>query len=66
MNIPQTYEEFLKTPKDELIKISKSGLSLDDAKLILSFVKKLDQESDNILSEDKNKNANTFWEDLNK
>ena len=44
MKIPETYEEFLKTPKDDLIKISKMDIPLEVASRIMTFICRADEE----------------------
>lgn len=38
MNLPKTYEDFLKLSNDELIKISRLPLTLEEAQLFISFI----------------------------
>ena len=40
MKIPETYEEFLKTPKEELKKLAWQKMSKEKASLIMTFVLK--------------------------
>ena len=69
MKIPETYEEFLKTPKSDLLEISKMDIPLEVATRIATFIckaedeyrKKLIVESNS--SNPKKKNG-TIWEDL--
>lgn len=63
MKIPETYEEFLKTPDEVLLNISKLKLSLEEAKLLISYINKADLEFRNkIISEEKRKSAKSIWE----
>ena len=66
MKIPETYEEFLKTPKNELVNIINSDeLTYDQVMKLYHFNKKFKQEKDeSILSESKIKYYNTLWEEL--
>ena len=64
MQIPQTYEEFLKTPKTDLLKISKNEMSLEDARRFISYLDKLDTEDKSKLINENNNMNKTFWEEL--
>ena len=44
MNLPKTYEDFLKLSDEELIKIADSPLSLKEAQLMMSFVNRANDE----------------------
>ena len=44
MNLPKTYEDFLKMSDDELMKIADSPLSLKEAQLFISFVNRANDE----------------------
>ena len=44
MNLPKTYEDFLKKSDDELMKIADSPLSLKEAQLFISFVNRANDE----------------------
>ena len=44
MNLPKTYEDFLKKSDDELMKIADSALSLKEAQLLISFVNRANDE----------------------
>lgn len=66
MKIPETYEEFLKTPKSDLLKISKMEVPLEVASRIATFICKAEDEyrkKPMIESKSKKKNE-TIWEDL--
>ena len=64
MKIPETYEEFLKTPKLDLLEISKMDIPLEVASRIASFICKAEDEyRKNPITESKKKNE-TIWEDL--
>ena len=68
MKIPETYEEFLKTPKDEWKKIANSDLSIEEASKIMKFVNKLsnDIQTNKIVFENNfNKDFQTLKELVN-
>ncbi len=44
MNLPKTYEDFLKLSDGELMKIADSPLSLKEAQLMMSFVNRANDE----------------------
>lgn len=44
MNLPKTYEDFLKLSDDELMKISRLSLTLKEAQLMMSFVNRANDE----------------------
>ena len=44
MKIPETYEEFLKTPKSDLLEISKMEIPLEVASRIATFICKAEDE----------------------
>lgn len=44
MKIPETYEEFLKTSKSDLLKISKMDIPLEVASRIATFICKAENE----------------------
>ena len=65
MKIPETYEEFLKTPDEELEKISWMEKTLKEAQRFISFINRAEaefKEKDLLLSEEKKKNAKSQWE----
>lgn len=68
MKIPETYEEFLKTPKTELLKISEMDIPLEVASRMMKFICRAEDEySKKTLVESiqvKGK-TKTIWEDLN-
>ena len=67
MKVPETYEEFLKTPKEILKDIISSELSLNDAKRLFKFNQRAKEEQLNLIT--KNKKVllkNTLWEELRK
>jgi hypothetical protein len=66
MKIPETYEEFLRTPKTDLLEISKMGIPLEVASRIATFICKAEDEyRKKPIVESKNKKKNkTIWEDL--
>ena len=66
IKIPETYEEFLKTPKKDILKISKMDFHL---KLQVEwwhlFVKlKMNIEKKPKVESKRRKKTKTFWEDL--
>ena len=69
MKIPETYEEFLKTPKSDLLEISKMEIPLEVASRIATFICKADDEYRKKLIVESNssnpkKKNETIWEDL--
>ena len=65
MKVPETYEEFLKTPKEDLLKISKILMSPNEAKMLISFLDKFESEHKlHITNESKDIRKNTLWEEL--
>ena len=66
MKIPETYEEFLRTPKTDLLEISKTEIPLEVASRIATFICKAEDEyRKKPIVESKNKKKNkTIWEDL--
>ena len=44
MNLPKTYEDFLKLSDDELMKISRLPLTLEEAQLFISFIKRANDD----------------------
>ena len=66
MKIPETYEEFLRTPKSDLLVISKMDIPLEVASRIASFICKAEDEyRKKPIVESKHKKKNeTIWEDL--
>ena len=66
MKIPETYEEFLKTPKSILLEISKMEIPLEVASRIATFICKAEDEyRERLITESKSKKKNeTIWEDL--
>ena len=45
MKIPETYEEFLKTPKKDLYELSKMDIPLEVASRIMKFICKADEKT---------------------
>ena len=70
MHIPETYEEFLKTPKEQIDNIINSSISLQEAQILMKYFDQFDEEYKNktihesIKLNVKHSNA-TFGEDLN-
>ena len=65
MKIPETYEEYLKTPKEILKQIIESDTLTNDQILILyNFNKEAMHEQKNLISENINESKNTLWEEL--
>ena len=65
MKIPETYEEYLKTPKEILKQIIESDKLTNDQILILyNFNKEAMHEQNNLISENINESKNTLWEEL--
>ena len=44
IKIPETYEEFLKTPKKDILKISKMDIPLEVASRLARFINKAEDE----------------------
>lgn len=67
MKIPETYEEFLKTPKTELLKISEMDVPLEIASKMMKFICRAEEEykkkpiNESKIKKEKSK---TVWEDL--
>ena len=64
MKIPETYEEFLKTPDEELIQIAEMKKTLEESqRLVLFSLKAIDDfaEKDKLISEEKRKSAKSQW-----
>lgn len=54
MKVPETYEEFLKLTNDEIEQLCDSMMSLNDAKKLMKYFDKFDNECPNkIILEDK-------------
>ena len=67
IEIPETYEEFLKTPKKDLYELSKMDIPLEVACRIMKFICKADEEvrkKKPITKSKKKKKTETIWEDL--
>ena len=65
MKIPETYEEYLKTPKEILKQIIESDKLTNEQILILyNFNKEAMQEQKNLISENISESKNTLWEEL--
>lgn len=66
MKIPETYEEFLKTPKKDLLKISKMDLPLEVVSRLARFVCTAEDEYQKkpITKSKKKKKTETIWENL--
>ena len=65
MNVPQTYEEFLKIPKLEIQKIVGSKISIEEAQRMMKFFNQFDNEySKKPIQESQNKSL-TYGDDLN-
>ena len=66
MKIPETYEEFLKTPKEDLLKISKMEIPLETASRMMTFICKADEEirKKPITESNPKKKNETICEDL--
>lgn len=66
MKIPETYEEYLKTPKEKLKQIIESdGLSFDEAMTLYNFNKQaIEEETQLPISESSFVSKNTLWEEL--
>lgn len=68
MQIPQTYEEFLKTPKEEIDNIINSGISLQEAQMLMNYFDQFDDEYKNKTIHESISRCvenQTFGEDLN-
>ena len=66
MKIPETYEEFLKTPKSDLFEISKMDIPLEVASRIMTFICQADSEirKKPIFESNNKQQKQTIWEDL--
>ena len=66
MKIPETYEEFLRTPKTDLLEISKMDIPLEIASRMMTFICKADEEirKKPIVESKRKKKNETIWEDL--
>lgn len=66
MKIPETYEEFLKTPKKDILKISKMDIPLEVASRMMTFICKAEDEyrKKPIVESKRRKKTKTIWEDL--
>ena len=66
MKIPETYEEFLKTTKKDLLKISKMKIPLEVASRLIRFMYKAEDEYQKkpITESKRKKKTKTIWEDL--
>lgn len=67
MKIPETYEEFLKTPKKkDLYELSKMDIPLEVASRIMKFICKAEDEYQKkpITESKRKKKTKTIWEDL--
>ena len=66
MKIPETYEEFLRTPKSDLLVISKMDIPLEVTSRIASFICKAEDEyrKKPIVESKSKKKHETIWEDL--
>ena len=66
MKIPETYEEYLKTPKSDLKKLIESdNLSIEDMMTLYTFNKQAIEEEKNLpISECSSVQRNTLWEEL--
>ena len=64
MKIPETYEEFLKTPKKDILKISKMDIPLEVASRMMTFICKAEDEYQKKLISKSKKKKKTFLEDL--
>ena len=65
MKIPKTYEEFLKTPDKDLMKLAESEKTIEEAHQLMIFVlKAVDDfaEKDKIITEEKRNSAKSLWE----
>lgn len=65
MKIPETYEEFLKTPDEELLKIADLKKSLEEAERLVKFALRSIsdfREKRCLISEEKLKTAKSNWE----
>lgn len=66
IKIPETYEEFLKTPKKDLYELSKMDIPLEVASRIMKFICKAEDEYQKkpITESKRKKKTKTIWEDL--
>ena len=68
MKIPETYEEFLKTPKKDILKISKMDIPFEVTSRLVRFINKAEDEyrkKPKLIDESKRKKkTKTIWEDL--
>ena len=65
IKIPETYEEFLKTPKKDILKISKMDIPLEVASRLVRFINKAEDEYRKRKQITKSKKkTKTIWEDL--
>ena len=66
IEIPETYEEFLKTPKKDLYELSKMDIPLEVACRIMKFICTADDEyrKKPKVESKRRKKTKTFWEDL--
>ena len=66
IKIPETYEEFLKTPKKDLYELSKMDIPLEVASRIMKFICKAEDEYQKkpITESKMKKKTKTIWEDL--
>ena len=65
MKVPETYEEFLKTNDEDLIKISYQKKTLEEAQRLIAFANRAItdfKEKRKLISEEKLKNAKNNWE----
>lgn len=63
MNFPQTYEDFLKMQKDDLVKLSNSKLSLNDALRLIEYCNKSKTERIKKQIVESNQ-CNNLWEEF--
>ena len=66
IKIPETYEEFLKTPKKDILKISKMDIPLEVASRMMTFICKAEDEyqKKSITESKRKKKTKTIYEDL--
>lgn len=65
MKIPETYEEFLKTPDEELKQIAWQKMPMEIAKKLMSFALQAINdfsEKDKLITEEKKKLTKSNWE----
>jgi hypothetical protein len=65
MKIPETYEEYLKTPDEILKKIACREKTKEEAERLVSFAMRAIEEfkdKDKLISEEKRKSAKSNWE----